>query len=469
MGKACVQVVVPNRGTIDTRLMVLLMNLMRDGRYDLHYAFPVYSPVASARNRIAREFLESPRGFDYLLMIDADVVPERNPLDLVEDDLDVVGQLCPIWKGLQAPGREVMWNFVPSLGSLGGGLCEVEAVGAGCMLIARRVLEHPGMRAPFREGYDEDGVLALGEDVAFCSRARENGFLVWADLEARCSHNRTVDLRQVGNAILTRRGEPVLSPRMALGDKGLIFCLSPGRCGTRWLSVVMGCVPGVRAFHEPEPNFARVMRMAQGDPRVAYEFWLEDKLPAIAAVEAEVYFESSHLFNKGFVKPLLHLGVVPGAIVIEREPREVALSYWRRRAIPGRTEMGRKYLVQPDDRGNCLPLMDADWGELSDYQLCLWYALEQRMRDQILAVRLRQMGGRTVEVDFEELVGTEGDFGFVVEELGLPEPDWERFRAVNRPYNENSVAVARRPEPEDLEEQEEALFGLLREGGLVWD
>lgn len=466
---ATVQLVVPNTGTVDTRLMVWLMQLMHDGRHELHYAFPMYAPIASARNRIVREFLESPAEFDYLLMIDSDVVPESNPLDLVDKDLDIVGQICPIWKGNLAPGREVMWNLVPLEGSmlLGEGLARVAAIGTGCVLIARRVLEHTEMRAPFREEYDEDGVIAQGEDVSFCHRAREAGFEVWADLGARCSHNRTVDLRQVGNAILTRHEQPILSPRLALGDKRLVFCLSPGRSGTQWLSEVLRAVPGCASYHEPDPNFADVMRAAQQKPELALQFWLDDKLPAISAQKCEIYAETSHLVNKGFLEPLIEMGLVPDVVCIERDPTAVALSYWRRRAIPGRTDAGKRYLIQPDDRGNCMPL--DDWQELSDYQLCLWYALEQQLRNERLVHRVTQAGGRVAVMAFEDLVGDWDGFAIVCALLGLPRPDRDTFDAHNQVYNDHPREFAYRRLPDNALAKERELYALLRNEGYVWD
>lgn len=469
---ARVQVVVPNRGQVDTRLMVWLMQLMQSREHDMHYAFPIYSPIASARNRIAREFVESPARFEWLLMIDSDVVPETNPLDLIAQDKDVIGQICPIWKGDLAPGREVMWNVVPLEGSIliGEGLAPVQAVGSGCLLIARRVLEHPGMRAPFTERYDEDGVLTVSEDVSFCQRARAAGYQVWADLGGRCSHNRIVDLRQVGNAILTRHEQPILSPRLALEGKRLIFCLSPGRCGTQWLAEVFRSVRGVCSFHEPQPDFAVVMRSSFARPEIRYQFWLDDKLPAIASAPGDVYLETSHVVGNGFVEPLLDIGVVPDAIQIDRAARDVALSYWRRNTIPGRTETGRRYLVQPDDPDCYLPIPDWSYNHsYTDYQLCYWYALEQMERNRALSERLEQAGARVVYVWFQGLVDHPDEFGRVLDELGLADR-WDRaaFGELDRVYNANPPEITGLPAPADIDDQESALLLELRSMGL-WD
>ena len=73
-------------------------------------------------------------------------------------------------------------------------LMEISAAGAGAVLIARRVLEHPDMRFPFRDRFTEDGVRKQGEDVTFIRRARAAGFQAWAAMGYRCSHFKTVDL-----------------------------------------------------------------------------------------------------------------------------------------------------------------------------------------------------------------------------------------------------------------------------------
>jgi hypothetical protein len=140
-----------------------------------------------------------------------------------------------------------------------------------------------------------------------------------------------------------------------MGDaRRLIFSLNPGRCGTAYLWKAFETVPGVLGGHEPRPNFVDVMRAAQDDPGAARR-WLEEvKLPYIRSLDCgvgynAVYVETSHLFVQGFVEPMLDLGVVPDVIVIDRPVREVALSMWRRKEIPGRTWLGLRYRLKPDD------------------------------------------------------------------------------------------------------------------------
>ena len=63
--------------------------------------------------------------------------------------------------------------------------------------------------------------------------------------------------------------------------KSLIFTVTPGRSGTKYLAALLGSVPGVAAHHEPQPDFVTALRRAQQDPEVAFAFWRDVKLPFI--------------------------------------------------------------------------------------------------------------------------------------------------------------------------------------------
>jgi hypothetical protein len=75
------------------------------------------------------------------------------------------------------------------------------------------------------------------------------------------------------------------------------------------------------AVYEPDPNFVDVMPAASRDRQAAKKFLLEKKLPAIAASVAKVYAETSHVFCKGFLGPLIDLGVVPHLMLLNRPHR----------------------------------------------------------------------------------------------------------------------------------------------------
>jgi hypothetical protein len=203
----------------------------------------------------------------------------------------------------------------------------------------------------------------------------------------------------------------------------LIFSLNPGRCGTAYLWHAFETVPGVMGGHEPRPNFVDVARAAQGNPAEARR-WLEEvKLPYIQSLDCAVYAETSHLFIQGFVEALLDLGVVPDVIVIHRPVREVALSMWRRKEIPGRTELGLRYRLKPDDPGVLLPV--ENYSAWMNYKLCVWHAWEVRLRIRKYGPMLRDAGARIVEIQTGEL--SDG-LPALLEELGLPGPDMEKFQ-----------------------------------------
>lgn len=181
----------------------------------------------------------------------------------------------------------------------------------------------------------------------------------------------------------------------------LVFCWSPGRCGTKYLTRLFETVPGVVAKHEPPPRFSE----CKGSKRM---FWALEKIPAVMALGVPVYVETSHCFVLGFLEPLVELGYKPDVIQIQRKHRDVALSYWRRRSIPGRTRRGREFLLQPTFDG---------WEQLTDYQLCYWHALEVDR----LAHTAREQVDRWHTVDFDNLIGGSG-FLELVESMGLPAP-----------------------------------------------
>ena len=182
--------------------------------------------------------------------------------------------------------------------------------------------------------------------------------------------------------------------------KRLIFTVTPGRSGTAYLCKLLESVPDVGAHHEPDPNFAWVMRAAQTDPQVAVQFLQQRKLPSIDAAPQPVYAETSHLVCKGFIEPMIDLGLRPDFIILRRPPREVAWSMVIRQTIPARTDLGQKYALSPNDPG----VMAFDkWRTATHYQLCYWYAIEIERRQRNYAVMVQDNGMSAVDITNREL------------------------------------------------------------------
>jgi len=185
-----------------------------------------------------------------------------------------------------------------------------------------------------------------------------------------------------------------------LADKRLIFTVTTGRSGTMYLGALCERMPGVAVFHEPAPDFVEVMRDVQRDATLAEQFWIERKLPVIARVPEATYLETSHLFGKGFAEPLLELDVAADLILLSRPARQVARSLCKLGTIPGRTELGLRYYLSPDDPV-LLPL--SGWAALHDYQLCYWYCLETQRRQRRCAELYAARGRQTLSVTLDEL------------------------------------------------------------------
>ena len=235
-------------------------------------------------------------------------------------------------------------------------------------------------------------------------------------------------------------------------EKRLIFILSPGRCGTAYLTTMASFIPDVAAFHEPSPDFAHALRSAMTEDDAARRYWLEKKLPHIATIPESIYFETSHLF-KNFCMALLELGVTPDVVILSRPHREVALSYWQRGHLPGITQVGLRYFAKPDDLFTVLPMWG--WQDLNGYQLCYWYCLETATRQKLYAPMLRERGARVYETTLAEITTEEG-FAAMLSALNLPDPDWEQYRAMkNKRINALRKKLRRQlPSGEVLDEWE---------------
>lgn len=188
----------------------------------------VYQPgipiVHHARNILATRFLE--HGYDYMLFLDDDV--EFNPADVLQlmhhsetsDDCAVIGGIYPYkryyWDRVRdhvrkggapeaSPLAGIKYVFRPmEAGAQVGdtGLCEVECIGTGFLLIARRVFTQmieagagsytsPDHATPYYRFFEVDmssGGEMVGEDYWFCRRWRELGGKVHALLSAKCAH-----------------------------------------------------------------------------------------------------------------------------------------------------------------------------------------------------------------------------------------------------------------------------------------
>ena len=144
---------------------------------------------ARARNEICREAIRD--GFDYVLMVDSDIVlPDTTLEHMLEDPVPVLLG-CYAQKSdpsnaelFKAGTRDFVnrfrWDEVPQ------GRFDVKGGGFGCALIDVGLLEKLG--SPWFRYVEYDNGDMLSEDLYFCDRCAQTGVPVTADGRVRCGH-----------------------------------------------------------------------------------------------------------------------------------------------------------------------------------------------------------------------------------------------------------------------------------------
>lgn len=196
---------VPNGdGWLHKRVVLSICRILSDRRYEVRFDAPTHVPYVQNLHRCVSDFLRSTD--EFWLSIDTDNPPLKNPLDLVELDLDVVGLPTPVWHYAKKGDRPWYFNALDRVTE--GyrphenceGLQEVDAIGSGCMLISRRVIEKLRWNQPFLRQWLQDGTVGVGGDYSFCEKAKEAGFRIWAHFDYLCDHFNELSLLEVVQA-----------------------------------------------------------------------------------------------------------------------------------------------------------------------------------------------------------------------------------------------------------------------------
>lgn len=157
------------------------------------------SEVAMQRQQLAEEALTT--DCTHLLWLDADMKFPTNTLQaLLSHNKDIIA--CN-YSTRVAPHRPVAFRSEHDLDARvhnGNGIQKIFAVGMGCMLVKRQVYET--MAKPyFSVTWNDDYTNLVGEDIYFCTRAKEAGYEIW--LENDISKN----IAHVGTRAYTIKGD----------------------------------------------------------------------------------------------------------------------------------------------------------------------------------------------------------------------------------------------------------------------
>ena len=192
-----------NQGEVRVENANLAGMFLRNDRYKVFIDYPSDKPISNNRNKIVQKFLNS--GLDYLLMIDDDVTPPANVLDildfLADKEVDIASPVMFTMQKREVATLAVRRTKDGKYTTIDlkdkDGLLEVDATGTGCIFIKREVLENPEMKSPFMNYYDTDGVKTTGLDFNFCTRAKKLGYGVFVHLDYVAGHFATVDLKDI--------------------------------------------------------------------------------------------------------------------------------------------------------------------------------------------------------------------------------------------------------------------------------
>lgn len=149
-----------------------------------------------ARNRAVKALLENEE-FTHLLMLDAD---QRHRPDMVQrlgrrvadDPTRLIVSALYYRRG--EPYEPLAFNqdkagHMYQLAGLTPGICKVDYLGTGCMLVAREVFER--IEEPwFWYDYPAPGKYP-SEDICFCRKCREAGIDLWLDTTIESAHHAT--------------------------------------------------------------------------------------------------------------------------------------------------------------------------------------------------------------------------------------------------------------------------------------
>ena len=201
-----IYIAVLNQGTLSTELTKVITLITQQEGYRINITYPHKKPITNNRNHIVQKFLAR-KEFDYLMMIDADIIPPPNIMKLVDFNKDIIvplmfvmqeGKVLPLYLKQAKDGQlEFTREYLDKQG-----LVPVDATGTGCIILSRKVLE--AVKHPFRNEYDSDGIKKLGNDLSFCLRAKKLGFQSWIHLDYVADHHSTASLRDMYYTILQK-------------------------------------------------------------------------------------------------------------------------------------------------------------------------------------------------------------------------------------------------------------------------
>lgn len=193
----------PNLHWLHKLVVAKAIGILQDKRYQVTLQMPSNKPFEATLQDCVDMLIDGP--YEYWVSIDADNPPERNPLDLIALNKDVIGCPTPIYHYSKKGDRPIYWNAYQKADGLyrewpvRDGLQKVDAIGTGCFVAHRRVFEGDLRYGAFQRKWKQ-GRVERGNDLAFCERATEAGFEIYAHYDYPAEHMVEVPLNETARA-----------------------------------------------------------------------------------------------------------------------------------------------------------------------------------------------------------------------------------------------------------------------------
>ena len=183
-------VAIPTAKYIEVETFKSLWDLEVPDGYELDFQYFFGYSISQIRNLIA----DWAKRYDYLFSIDSDIVLPRDTLTkMLAADKDIISGLyiqripnthtLEVYMDTQNGGcTNIPYRLIKDRG-----LVEIAACGMGCALIKSEVFR----KMPYPHFFYKEAINhadTVSEDVFFCMKARQNGFVVWADTSIECDH-----------------------------------------------------------------------------------------------------------------------------------------------------------------------------------------------------------------------------------------------------------------------------------------
>ena len=183
---------IPTDKYIEPETFKSIYDLIIPEGYTIEFKYIIGDQIDQIRNLIA----DWGKNFDYLFSVDSDISFHPNTLQkLLQADKDIISGLY-IQRILGTHNLELYKDrkVVEYEDIKNSGIIEIDSCGFGCVLIKGDVLRkmpHPHFK--YISALDHKDTFS--EDTFFCSKAKDNGFKVFADTSILCGHYGSIEYK----------------------------------------------------------------------------------------------------------------------------------------------------------------------------------------------------------------------------------------------------------------------------------